>query len=178
MFHSTLYLDFDGVFNAKEPLHDAVKKFTIKVDGSSNFRAENHITFSPTVVSSIEQLRHKYHAELVWLTTWNENNTVLRLAEHLGGLDHGRVLPAKLHTKQVAKKAWTQWKAEAILTDQRKNPRPFVWVDDNAHNYWDNYVKGQTKSVSLFISPRSRHGLTLDNILDIKAFLGNRREAA
>lgn len=178
MFNSTLYLDFDGVFNATEPQHDVVEKFIIKVKGSSNFRTENHITFSPTVVGLIEQLRQQYKAELVWLTTWNENNTVLRLAEHLGGLDHGRVLPANLHTRQVGKKDWTQWKAEAILADQQENPRPFVWVDDNAHTYWDNYVKGHTQQVSLFVSPRSRHGLTLENVLNMGVFLGNKVGAA
>jgi hypothetical protein len=171
MYDATLYLDFDGVFNAKKPLHESVEQFIIKVENSINFRPENLIVFSPTVVKTIEAFRHEYNAELVWLTTWNENNTVLRLAEYLGGLDNGRVLPANLHTAQVGKRDWTQWKAEAILTDQDFNARPFVWVDDNAHQYWGEYVKKSIHENSLFIEPVSHNGLTISELDKIDGFL-------
>lgn len=171
MFATTLYLDFDGVFNAKQPKHDRIEQFIISVENSINFLPQNLIIFSPTVVEWVENHRTQYNAELVWLTSWNENNTVLRLSDYLGGLDNGRVLPANLHTEQVSRKEWTQWKAEAILKDQQANQRPFVWVDDNAHAHWGDHVKNNTVAPSLFLTPQSAHGLQVEELKQMDDFL-------
>jgi len=170
-FDHTLYLDFDGVLNAVEPQHDKVENFVIKIENSLNFLPETFIVYSPNVVETLERLREQYKMELVWLTTWNENNTVLRLAEHLKGLDHGRVLPANLHTAKVGKREWTQWKAEAILEDQKASERPFIWVDDNAHKYWGEAVNEGTEASSLFVTPNSTWGLTKNNLDKMEQFL-------
>jgi hypothetical protein len=166
-----LYLDFDGVLNADDPQHSEVRKFTMLTEGSINFQAESPIVFSPNVVEYLDKLRDQYDMELVWLTTWNENNLVLGFAEHLKGLDHGRVIPANLHTAQVGKREWTQWKAEAILADQAADPTPFVWVDDNAHEHWGDEVNAGTTVPSLHITPNSTWGLTRENLEEMEAFL-------
>lgn len=170
-FKARLYLDFDGVLNAKRPEHSDVAQFQIPIEGSANLAPVNHITYSPTVIRALERFRNVYGLELVWLTTWNEMNHVLKLAPYLNGLDNGRVLPANLHTRQVGKKDWTQWKGEAILADQSSSSLPFVWIDDNAHIHWGDFVAEQVSSESLFITPVSLTGLTQDNLDEIESFL-------
>jgi hypothetical protein len=172
MFKTTLYLDFDGVLNAKKPAHALISKFAIAIKDSLHLASINHITFSPYVIQDLDKLRVQYQLELVWLTTWNEKDNVLKLSEPLGGLRNGRVLAANLNQKALNKKEWTQWKADAIIADQRATPRPFVWVDDNAHQFHSEVVNAETKIVpSLFLTPVSLTGLTVRNLEELKDFL-------
>lgn len=172
MFKTTLYLDFDGVLNAKKPAHALISKFTIAIKDSLNLAPVNHVTFSPYVIHSLDKIRVQYQLELVWLTTWNEKNDVLKLSAPLGGLHNGRVLVANLNQKALNKKEWTQWKADAIIADQLSTPRPFVWVDDNAHQFHSEIVNAETKIVpSLFLTPVSLTGLTVANLEELQVFL-------
>jgi len=172
MFTNTLYLDFDGVVNAKKPIHNLVSKFEIAINGSAHLAPVNYITFSPTVVATLDDLREKYNMELVWLTTWNEEDHVLKLSEPLGGLHDGRVLTADLNKAAVNKSEWTRWKAKAIIADQLKSPKPFVWIDDNAHQFHAEIVSAETKKVSsLMLTPVSRTGLTVENLTHVEDFL-------
>lgn len=172
MFKTTLYLDFDGVLNAKKPSHTLISKFKIAVKDSLNLAPINHITFSPYVIQALDKLRLEHDLELVWLTTWNEKNDVLMLSEPLGGLHGGRVLTSNLNQKATNKKEWTQWKADAIIVDQRATPRAFIWVDDNAHQFHSEVVNAETKLVpSLFLTPVSLNGLTVANLQELKVFL-------
>jgi len=170
-FRSRVYLDFDGVVNAKEPQHAIVERFEIENNGHPNLAPVSHIVFSPVVIEAIEYLRKKYQMELVWLTTWNHGDSVLALSNHLRGLDYGRVLPAALNQEAKTRSEWTQWKADAILTDQKNDPAPFIWVDDNAHAYHGEAVETNTSAEKLFITPNSLWGLTNENLLDIENFL-------
>ena len=172
MFTTTLYLDFDGVVNAKHPTHELIAKFTIAIKDSLNLAPLNYITFSPTVVETIDRLREQYNVELVWLTTWNEKDDVLKLSKPLGGLHGGRVLLANLNQKSINKSEWTHWKAEAIIADQLTSPRPFVWIDDNAHQFHGEIVSAETQKVSsLMLTPVSRTGLTVENLTHVEDFL-------
>ena len=170
-FLASLYLDFDGVVNAPHPQHKMVKKFSIEIEGSQHLAPVNYITYSPIVVERLESFRKTYNVELVWGTTWNHSNHVLKLASDLKGLDNGRVLPAVLHTAQVGRREWTQWKADAIIVDQLKNPRPFIWVDDNAHQFHGTAVESQVSAPSLFVTPNSTFGLTLNDLDKMETFL-------
>jgi len=171
MFNSALYFDFDGVVNATEPLHELVQEFHIPIDGSQHLAPVNHITYAPFVVETMERFRAEHGLELVWSTTWNEFNHVLKLAAYLGGLDGGRVLPAALNVEATNKAEWTAWKAEAIIADQAADPKPFVWVDDNAHQFWGDKVRELTSAPSLFITPNSHTGLTVEDLNAIDEFL-------
>lgn len=172
-FKAALYKDWDGVTNAHEPPHGDTAFFEVEIFDHSYLLNPSKITYSPSVVTFIDRLRRQYGLELVWSTTWNLNNTVLLLPELLGGLAGGRVLPIKLNEAATSKKEWTQWKAEAIVEDQRLNPRPFVWLDDNAHAYWSDYVKEHTVAPSIFVTPVSKTGLTLADLESIEAFLSS-----
>jgi len=143
----------------------------LAVPGNPYLLDPSTITYSPLVVRTLDRFIEQYDVELVWSTTWNFQESVLLLPSAIGGLDGGRILPVKLNELAVDRKEWTQWKADAIIADQASNPRPFVWVDDNAHSYWDSHVKENITVPSLFITTQSETGLTIDELVEIESFL-------
>lgn len=167
-----IFLDFDGVVNAKQPLFDDVETFMIPIEGSHLLAAETVITFSPTVVQRLDDFRSKYDVELVWLTTWNESEHILKVSTHLNGLHGGRVLhPPVLPEGKVSRKEWTNWKFEAVKADHSVNPVPFVWVDDHAIEHYGIEVAQTVPVDKFYITPVSLHGLTEYNLEDIELFL-------
>ena len=174
-FTSRLYLDFDGVLNAKDPQHALIKVFSIPIEGSRNLAPVNHITFSPTVVEVIDYFRTFYNVELVWLSTWNDRNDVLKLSSFLKGVEGGRVIEANLNQSAKNKKEWTQWKADAIIADQKTDPKRFIWVDDNAHRFHGDTVVLEASHVeSLLVTPESLWGLTIDDLNTMEAFFNKK----
>lgn len=170
-----LYLDFDGVLNAKEPAHALVEAFDIPIEGSPYLAPVSRIVFSPTVIERLESFRVKYGVELVWLSTWNDRKDVLKLSEYLRGLHGGRVIEARLNPEAKDKHEWTQWKADAILEDQRMDSKPFVWVDDNAHRFHGDAVAMElTHADHLFLTPVSLTGLTVADLDQMEAFYAER----
>ncbi len=171
MSSSVIYKDWDGVTNAHKPPHGDTLTVEIAVPDNPYLLNPSKITYSPLVVRTIDRFREQYDSELVWSTTWNFQHAVLLVPEHVGGLANGRVLEAKLNEAAVDNREWTKWKAEAIIADQLLNPRPFVWIDDNAHTHWGAHVKESTSAPSLFISTESEVGLTLDELVTVESFL-------
>lgn len=172
MFKAKLYLDFDGVINAVNPQHDLITNFDIASTNDKIFAKINNMTYSPTVVEALDNFRDFYDVELVWLSSWNDQQDVLKLPPFLNGLHGGRVLEANLNYEATNKHEWTQWKADAIIADQKMNPLPFVWIDDNAHNFHMETVKLATHGThKSFVQPISDHGLTTENLKTISDFL-------
>lgn len=170
-YDRTIYSDFDGVYNAPEPPFEDLEQVVLKVQESVNFLPESNIIYSRSVVNRMEKFREDFNAEWVWATSWNEGNRISVFVDHLKAFTDGRVLPAVLHTAQVSRKEWTQWKADAIIADQAVNERPFVWIDDHAHEHWGDEVAAATTAPSLFITPQSNFGLTVDELDRIEEFL-------
>lgn len=170
-FRAILYKDWDGVTNAKNPPHGDTRVVDVAILNNKYLINPSRITFSPLVIAEIDRLREQYALELAWSTTWNLNGTVLTLPELIGGLRGGRVLPIALNHHAKDKKEWTQWKADAIIEDQNRNPSPFIWLDDNAHAYWGKYVQKHTAAPSLLITTESSSGLTLTNLQAMESFL-------
>jgi hypothetical protein len=173
MFAARMYLDFDGVVHAKNPHHyNDARTFTIAIEGSRYLSPISTVTFSPTLVQQLDRLLHEYNVELVWATTWNDRNDVLRLSEFLGGLHNGRVLTANLNTEATNKGEWTQWKADAILEDQKMDSKPFVWLDDSAHSWHSETVLAATSETpSLILTPVSEFGISILDLEAIEEFL-------
>lgn len=170
-FNATLYKDWDGITNAPEPLFEEVLSFNVAVEGNPYLLNPSRITYAPQVVATIDKIREAHGVELVWSTTWNYLNAVDLLPVHLHGLANGRVLHANLNHSARGKAEWTAWKAEAIIADQILNPRPFVWVDDNAPRYWGDHVSKNVDVPHLIVIPDSLHGLTEADLKSIEAFL-------
>jgi hypothetical protein len=171
MTKARMYLDFDGVFNAPEPPYNDVKKFSLNVKDSVHLREVSTITFSPTVVERMEYMRKFFDVELVWLTSWNDDNHILAVAPHMAGLDGGRVIKAALNHDAANSHDWTIWKAEAILADQQADPKPFVWVDDNAPKYHGLRIMNELDHVmKKILVPDSKTGLTKPDLQIIEKF--------
>jgi hypothetical protein len=163
MFKSRLYLDFDGVVNADRLAFEDVKNFNVKVKKRGGYGHDTYsINYSPFVVSELDRFRKDYNVELVWLSTWNENLEVLRLPKHLNGLAGGRVLNCVLpYSSDITMREWTQWKADALLSDQLNDDTPFAWVDDEAVSLHKKNVAAATKldMPKYFLDPEGWHGL-------------------
>jgi len=175
MFAARLYLDFDGVLNADHPQFDDCETFLVKSTDLRTWQSkQKQITFSPTVVNTLERFREDYNVELVWHSTWNENLDVLNLPKPLRGLAGGRVSPSLLDLNADTNRAWTQWKANALLADQKDDELPFVWVDDEAIKYHGKHVSEVTAGTkSLFVEPREYWGLTKTNLATMETFFAS-----
>lgn len=117
------YTDFDGVFGAGYASLLWPSSTTDDVVDAQGNRTQ--ITWAPDLVTVIDQLRAEYGVELVWLTSWCEDDDIgLRVVPVLRGLRGGRTLP---HTVEDGS---GEWKLRAILADQAASPSPFIWADD------------------------------------------------
>jgi hypothetical protein len=175
MFAARLYLDFDGVLNAKKPQFNDVEQFDLNTNGlRTKVLKKTTVTFSPTVVNTLESFRELYNVELVWLSTWNENLDVLRLPKPLRGLTGGRVLPSLLNLYADTDRQWTQWKADALLADQKNDELPFVWVDDQAIKFHGKTVAASTVGTpSLMVAPREYWGLHRAQLDSLDSFFSS-----
>lgn len=172
MFKARLYLDVDGVLNATHPQHDDVKTFQFPTNKGNGLVVTDTVVYSPFVVSELDRFREEYNVELVWLTTWSENLEVLKLGNHLDALKGGRVLHGVIDRTVTTDRAWTAWKAKALLDDQKDDETPFVWVDDEAIKFHGETVNLETDSTAkLFVEPRPYWGLTKTNLKAMEAFL-------
>ena len=105
--------------------------------------------------------------DFTWLTTWNDGSNIKRAAEVMGVPHLDKHIPSNLNNKAQGKKSWTQWKAEAIIEDQKVNPRPYIWIDDDAPLFWEDHVRGHVYSQGLIIKPHRSSGLTKEHLLRI-----------
>lgn len=176
MFKARVYLDVDGVLNASNPQFDTVSSFVFNDNLGGGLVIKRDFTFSPNLVAALDAMFLKYNVELVWLSTWNDDLKVLRLAKNFGGLPNGRVLHCVLpwHRNPTLRE-WTAWKAKAILDDQRGDETPFVWADDEALRFHRSDVDaGVSADVPrLFLDPRSYHGLTKLDLKKMDNFFSN-----
>jgi hypothetical protein len=166
-----LYLDVDGVLNAEVPLFDDVQTVAVTEDHGAGYRTEYQITWSPTVVRSLEAMRQDFDLELVWLTTWLESKTLIdQLTAAVGGLAGGRRLvmpPRKLGGFISA-----SWKRDALLADLKRDPATYVWADDVEVVIHGPFVKAGFPAVeSLHVAPSDEHGLTAEHLVEIRTFL-------
>lgn len=177
-FKSRLFLDFDGVINAANPLRGADtqivrKRVAVPIGGGL---AENYlISFSSRVIETLDRLRNQYAMELVWVSTWNEGGNVFRLPPLLDGLSGGRMLDGSaINRRLTTLPEWTRWKADAIIEDLRNNELPFVWVDDDAvHCHQDTVQEAYPDTEKLMVAPAGRKGLLLPELEAIEQFLIN-----
>lgn len=160
-----IYADFDGVFNVT-PSKETVSA-DIATENSEFLARKDQISWNPKIVGSFKQLLETGLYDFMWHTTWNHGSNIKNAAD-LMGLDniHAHSV-ATLNKEARNRKEWTSWKADAIIENQILNPKPFIWIDDSAPIYWEDYVRGSVPSSSLVLIPKSRVGLSEAEILKI-----------
>lgn len=115
-----LFLDVDGVLNADHPTFGDTKEVDVKVN-SRTFT----ITYSPCLLTRLEALP----VEIVWVTTWEEHAETC-LVPGIGALHGKRHLSSAGHRK--FSDFYGLWKQSTIEAELERDPRPFIWIDDDA----------------------------------------------
>lgn len=160
-----IYSDFDGVFNV--PDSSATASATIDTSDSEILRKQGNISWNPEVVKSMSELLETGLYDFIWHTTWNDGGNIVKAAQAMGFENFVEHTEAVLNRTAVSKMEWTRWKAEYILEDQAKNPRPFIWIDDTAPFFWGDYIRGHFRVLPLIIHTNGRVGLTTKDIVKI-----------
>jgi hypothetical protein len=157
------YSDFDGVYNISCE-SDGVTFADISPTGRY-LASHNRIHWNPEVISLMKDVYATGVFDFEWHTTWNDLGDIQLAAEVMGVPELSSYSLPNFNDASRNKRDWTQWKAEHIIADQKRNPRPFIWVDDEAPKHWEDYVRGHTRSQSLIISPRRMNGLRVQDIV-------------
>lgn len=178
MTRPVLYMDFDGVVNfvGSRTRHTKVAGLgylrrngvwanktpdeTWKATHSYGERYFN-LNWSAELVRKLDEL----NADWLWLTSWKE--------------DAPEFLDPMLGVKSAGALDWDYSKATnfnhalkfvALLADQDANPRPFVWVDDEATVAFDADAF-LTPVPHLVVCPDDEVGLTADDLAAITEFV-------
>lgn len=167
-----VYSDFDGVYNI--PKREGLSFARVPTAGSKFFKEETTIAWNRDILELLGEFLGIADFIFVWLTTWNEHSLIKRAAEGMGFV-HSDHAPAALNHAAKDSKEWTEWKALHIIEDQRRNPRPFIWIDDKAPLFWRAFVEEHTEASSLIITTDSSVGLTKDELLIMVNWLGRLR---
>lgn len=162
-------LDVDGVVNAFDT-HPPGWKDWRKV--SADYCT---IRYSRTMVNRLQNL----DADLVWLTTWRE--TANRFLCPLFGWKH---LSVAGETPDCVDENFEEiyqyhdgwWKAPIAQRFIERNPRPFVWVDDDLGSVDTSELTWVRDHPFLLVRPTGSYGLQPHAMDHIEQFLQNVRE--
>jgi len=124
-----LYLDVDGVINyfggrMNYDKDDFENPWPTRAEAEvRRFR----VVWAPEMLAALDAL----DLDIVWLTTWR-NSAVNDLAPALGGWGANfRVMhPLEEDEWMFQRVASIEWKLPALLADQKADPSPFIWLDD------------------------------------------------
>lgn len=156
----TIYIDFDGVINV--PTGNS----KVEIDTKSPYLAKyKTVRWNSEILASLFEVAKVCGAEIVWVTTWGDKQDIVEAVLKMIDIDKVYFLSPKLKTESTNKKDWTSWKAEAIVKDQQHKKSPYVWIDDEALTFWQDYVAGSTFAPSLMIETDSKVGLTKDHLI-------------
>lgn len=163
-----LYLDVDGVLNAypQTPGHFTEATVTQTIEG---YQTSMALHFDIDTLEEVQQLRVDFDLELVWLTTWLEDRSILRFVDTIGTLPHGRLLeiPRRMFNGHLPQR----WKIDALIADMAANPVPFIWCDDDEVPTFGGEAAALFGVPSLTIAPNFRTGLQPRDLARMRAFL-------
>ena len=160
------YSDFDGVFNIPKSSSQVVTA-NVLTKNSKFLKKHTDISWNPEILSIFMELIDTGKYDFTWLTTWNDAGNIRLAVEAMGIQELHDHVPANLNKDARGKREWTRWKAQTIIDDQKNNPRPYIWVDDDAPTFWEDYVRGHTLAPSLIIKTHGRKGLTKKDLIKI-----------
>lgn len=104
----------------------------------------------------------------MWLTTWLRDELVLKLVEEIDLLRGGRLLPIPLG--RLSGSIPEQWKLNALFNDQRNQPAPFVWIDDE-YQAFTGKARETIGVECLVLRPYGDKGLTISDLTKVRALL-------
>ena len=165
-----LFLDIDGVINARQPSWPSTTTFIISDHRGAGYVVKYPITVAPAMVAEIDQLRADFDLELTIVSTWLENPAMVSdLTKALGALHRPRLLTAPLPKLS----GWRSpvWKRDALLRDLDRDPVPYIWADDEEVVAHGAFVKSAFEIPSLMITPDPERGLTRGHLAAMRAFL-------
>jgi len=172
-----LFLDVDGVLNALDGLNkgdwDDFKKHDVwaplgGVHGA--VRQKFRLRISKKMCAALAALP----AEIHWATTWEHLANDL-LWEHTGFNDYpvacrmATGLTHQIITDQDVGEIW--WKFRDIYAMVEKDPRPFIWCDDEAIPPFADEQFRELGQPFLLIKPDAKVGLTHVDLDKIRNFL-------
>lgn len=168
-----IYSDFDGVHNipVRQSVPSCPGTVSVLVETDSTLlEPSQFINFDEQVRDDFNALLATGLYDLTWHTTWNDGNNILEASRKMGidvsALD-AIVSEPNFNHEARGKRDWTEWKARYIIEDQKKNPRPFIWIDDEAPKHWADEVVDNVRDIGLIVQTESEVGLTRYDILKI-----------
>ena len=163
-------LDVDGVLNAIcDPLSPPDTWSDYKSGAATAGHVTWPITFSPTVVRTLQDLHETRKVEIRWLTTWaHEANGPLR--DLLGFPNPFEVVGAPGYLKGRSS-SW--WKLPLAQKVYETTLRPLVWIDDDLSRvpeatYWVDTLNADR---TLALSPQTHIGITPEDLECINDFV-------
>lgn len=158
-----LYLDVDGVVNAQY----TPKAWGGRQKGHATTEGYTYpISWAPGMIDALRSL----DLDLVWTTTWRDD-AVASIAPLVGWGTDGRVLHPNLNPKALTTFPSIEWKALAVAADQRENPTPFIWCDDEIWAYEINLAR---ELGGLAIPVDHNTGITPQNVDMMQDYLASR----
>jgi hypothetical protein len=148
-----LFLDIDGVLNALSSRHGFKDGRRRVVDG-----------FELNLSRRLGQRLRDLDAEVRWLTTWGDRANAVGA---LIGLPHYTVA-ARPHGGASSAGSW---KLDAVRSHTVREPRPFVWVDDEAIDEQAAEWVTSCGVRSLLVRPRPNRGLAPADLDEIERFI-------
>jgi len=169
-----LFLDVDGVLNAFElglssgaEMFDDFDVHEVEFEFEAGYPRTFIVCLSPTMGARIAQLAVDIH----WVTTW-EHRADSAIAP-LCGLPRG--LPV-LSPLDEAEEWDLDWKFLAVRRSVERDPRPFVWIDDDIDYFQDGPVTAREWAASLslpslLIAPGGETGLLPQQLDAVEDFV-------
>jgi hypothetical protein len=169
-----LFLDVDGVLNAFDflpgqdsPGFDDFEVHHVAFEGEDGF---SH-SFALFISSSMGARLAALGADITWVTTWEH-----RADSHIAPLcDLPRDLPVLTKPRQAAD-PWGGWKFHEVRRAVERDPKPFVWVDDDIDSFRSGAMTPRDwaagiSTPSLLIAPDPSTGLLPEHLDLIETFL-------
>lgn len=176
-----LLVDFDGVINFEASLGaysknpDAfgyLERSTLLVDGM-----EVEVRWSSELVARLNRIKRDFGCEWKWLTTWLDD-AVTQVDKVLATESDGHIpwhpdagIPLDASVDEIVAERTTR-KCARLVELVRGDPRPFVWIDDQATHEGLPSDCLEVGDVShLTIAPDPKYGLLRRDVDRIVEFL-------
>lgn len=176
-----IYLDVDGVLNAipfnVNKLRKAGWSDWQKSKVPSPIEGDDRV-FPFWTSKEMGAALLSLDCDIEWLTTWGDEADT-HVAD-LVGLPRGLPVTSTIDTYREARPSSGlfvvnsfNWKLEILIKDQQENPRPFIWIDDDAIDFAaETYLKEQLPDATYhLVKTRAASGLTKFNVGGIRKWL-------